>query len=278
MKKIAGLHIQIIIFSLITSVLTAVSNLLIENFFGLNVFSFGLWFVVPVGAFIIGMGGASGGFLACKYFNLMPTKLDALVLSLIAAFTMFLIYYLGYITLVLDDGVKASTVVDFYTYLDVVITKAHMSIGRALQHDTGEVGSMGYWLLALRFIGVLVGGFAIFANLKELTVCEECNVYYKKIAVKDNLLPTTEHAQMVYEKMKSGTVEDYAFALQETGKGDSDVKITFTLMRCPECKNELVTEEFFVKNKDKNFVELKDFRGKTNLPKDSNLSTIFYKV
>lgn len=277
MKKNGGLHIKIVLFALITSVLTAVANLLIENFFRINVFSFGLWFVLPVGAFIVGMGGASGGFLACKYFNLIPTKLDALVLSLVAAFTMFLIYYLGYITLVSDDGLKVSTVIDFYTYINFVVTKAHMSIGGALQHDAGEVGSLGYLLLALKFFGVLLGGFSIFTNLKELPVCDDCNVYYKKIAVKDNLLPSTEYAQTVYKKMKNGTVEDYASVLEETDKGDCDVKITFTLMRCPKCKDEFVREEFFVKNEDRSFVEVKDLNGKTRLPKDSNLALHFKK-
>ena len=121
-----GLHIQIVVFSLITSILTALANLLVENIVGINIFSFGLWFILPVGAVLIGMGGASGGFLACKYFNIMPSKIDALFLTAIAAFTMFLIYYLGYSTLVLDDGVLAKNVVDFYTYLDFIVTKSHM--------------------------------------------------------------------------------------------------------------------------------------------------------
>ena len=57
-----GLHIQIVVFSLITSVLTALANLLVENIVGINIFSFGLCFILPVGAVIIGMVGASGGF------------------------------------------------------------------------------------------------------------------------------------------------------------------------------------------------------------------------
>ena len=272
-----GLHIQIVIFALITSVLTALANLLVENIVGINVFSFGLWVIIPVGAVLIGMGGASGGFLACKYFNIMPSKLDAIALTLIAAFTMFLIYYLGYSTLVLDDGVLAKNVVDFGTYLDVVVTKAHMKVGRALNHDTGEVGSFGYWLLVIRFVGVLIGGFAIFASLKELPVCSDCDVYFKKIGVKENLQPNSDTAQTILDKIRSGTVEDYASAIESTGKGDCDVKIDFTLMRCPKCRSEMVTEEFFVKNKDKNFVAVKELNGKTLMPKDSIIPSLFAK-
>jgi len=275
MNKIGGLHIQITFFALITALLTALANLLIENWFGINVFSFGLFVVLPVGAVLIGMSGASGGFLACKYFNILPNRIDALVLTAIAVFTMFLIYYLGYITLVLDDGTKASNLVDFRTYLDLVITKAHMRIGRALNTDTGEVGSFGYWLLAFRFVGVLVGGFSIFINLKDLPTCMTCDVFYKKIAIKETFQANTEHAQEIYDKINSGLVDDYLYALQTTAKGDCDVKIKFTLMRCPKCKGEVINEEFFVKNKDKNFVQITELNGKTLLQKDSNIGELF---
>ncbi|MBU3638193.1 hypothetical protein [Polynucleobacter sp. AP-RePozz3-80-G7] len=277
MNRNDGLHIQIIAFALLTSVLTALANLLVENWFGINVFSFGLWFILPVGAVIVGMGGASGGFLACKYFNIKPNWLDALALAVIAAFTMYLIYYLGYITLLLEDGSKASDLVDFGTYLDVIVTKSHMRIGRALQNDTGEVGNFGYLLLAIKFVGVLLGGFAIFANLKSLAMCEKCGVYYKKIASKETSHATTNDAQAVYEKMNSGSIDDYKEALQTTAKGDCEAKIKFTLMRCPKCKDEYISEEFFVKGKDKNFVAVAGLTGKTNIPKDSDFQPLFQK-
>ena len=272
-----GLHIQIVVFSLITSVLTALANLLVENIVGINIFSFVLWFILPVGAVLIGMGGASGGFLACKYFNIMPSKIDALFLTAIAAFTMFLIYYLGYSILVLDDGVLAKNVVDFYTYLDVVVTKAHMKVGRSLSNDTGEVGSFGYWLLVIRFVGVLIGGFFVLATLKELPVCSDCDVYYKKIGVRENLQSNAETAQAILDQIKSGSEQEYASAIENTGKGDCDVKIDFTLMRCPKCQTEMVTEDFFVKNKDRNFVAVKELNGKTILPKDSIVTALFAK-
>lgn len=272
---IKRLHLKIVVFALITSVLTALANLALENIIGINVFSFGLWFIIPVGAVLIGMLGASGGFLACKYFNIIPTKLDAISLIIIAAFTMFLIYYLGYSTLVLDDGIMVKNVIDFWTYIDVVVTKAHMKLIGSRSTDTGEVGGFGYWLLVIRFVGVLIGGFAIFANLKALLVCGDCDVYFKKIAVRENFQPNAEYAQTIFEKINSGKVEDYASALDSTDKGDCDVKIDFTLMRCPKCQTNVVTEEFFVKNKNKNFVAVKELSGKTFLPKDSIVLALF---
>jgi hypothetical protein len=277
MNKNDGLHIQIIAFALLTSVLTALANLLVENWFSINIFSFGFWIVLPVGAVIVGVSGASGGFLACKYFNIKPNWLDALALTVVAAFTMYLIYYLGYITLILDDGRKASDLVDFKTYLDVVVTKSHMRVGRGLQNDTGEVGGFGYLLLVIKFVGVLLGGFLIFINLKALAMCEKCGVYFKKIASKETLHATTNDAQVIYEKMNSGVIDDYKDALKVSAIGDCEAKIKFTLMRCPKCKDEYISEEFFVKDKDKNFVAVTKLTGKTNIPKDLDLQPLFPK-
>jgi hypothetical protein len=40
----------------------------------------------------------------------------------------------------------------------------------------------------------------------------------------------------------------------------------------------MVTEDFFVKNKDRNFVAVKELNGKTILPKDSIITSLFKKV
>jgi hypothetical protein len=276
MNKTNSLHIQVLVFALITSTVTAFVNLLIENTIGIDIFSFGIFLIIPIGAILIGAAGASGGLLACLYFNIMPSKIDAIVLTAIAAFTMFLIYYLGYSTLVLDDGVLASEVVDFGTYLDLVVTKSQLILGRGLR-ETGEVGSFGYWLLAFKFLGVLLGGVGVFCILIGLPVCADCDAYFRKVSVKENMQPNVESAQVVFDKIKSGSEEQYASAVDSSVNGDCHVKIHFTLMRCPKCRSELVTEEFFIKNKENNFVAIEKLKGKTLLPKNSIVTSFFPK-
>jgi hypothetical protein len=277
----SSLHIAVIGFALVTSFLTALANLVVENMFGINVFSIGFWIILPAGALIIGAAGASGGLLACRYFHVKPNKLDALALIAIAALTMWLIYYLGFITMVLDDGRKVADYVSFSDYVDVVTTKSHMRVGRGAGTDTGEMGNFGYFKLAIEFVGVLLGGFAVFATLKSMAMCDVCNVYYKKIASKESALMNAIQAESVFGDLKSGDIDRYKTALAATysdlSKDENKIKFKFTLMRCPKCKDEFIKEECFAIGSNGNAKELTDFGGRTNLPKESAFELEFKK-
>lgn len=276
-----SLHLPVVGFAIVTSVLTALANLVIENITSINVFSFSLWLVVPVGAVFIGLGGASGGMLACRYFNIKPNFIDFIVLVLIGAATMYLIYYLGYITLVLDNGAKASDYVSFNDYVDVITTKSHLRIGRGAT-DTGEVGGFGYFLLITKFVGVLLGGFAVFALIKDFAMCNKCNVYYKKIATKESNLMSIEQGQDVLTKIREGTVESYKDAITlakkytDTAKDGTKIKVKFTLMRCPKCNDSFVTEKFSAMD-GASTKDLKEFDGRTNIPNGSDIAIEFKK-
>ena len=276
-NKNTKLHIKIILFSLVTALLTAVTNIFIDRTFSINVFSFWLWFVIPVGAVLVGVAGASGGFLACKYFKIIPSGSDATALVVVAALTMFMIYYLDFITLTLDSGAKVSEIVSFSEYMKIIATQTHMIHGRSLRHDTGALGGLGYGLLALEFVGVLMGGAAVLGTIKDGEICPECNVFLQNIGVKVNLQPTIMEAMSIHKRITSGDVDDYIYALEDKADCDSgDVMIKFTLMRCKKCGYECVTEKFSILDKKSNgFVEYKDLNGKTSLAKGSNISSLF---
>jgi hypothetical protein len=70
----------------ITCVLAASANLIVECLIGMEIFSFKLWFVIPVGAAAIGFLGTSGAILAARIFNARPTIGDLLCMVLVAAF------------------------------------------------------------------------------------------------------------------------------------------------------------------------------------------------
>lgn len=274
-----SVHPVVIGFAVITAFLTALANVLVENWFGISIFSFGFWVILPVGAVLIGACGASGGLLACRYFNVKPSVIDAVLLMAVGALTMWLIYFLGYATIVLDDGRKVSDIISFEEYFDFVVTKAHMRIGRTMS-DTGEVGSFGYVTLLIRFVGVLIGGFAVFGMLKSYPMCGKCNVYFKKIATKVSKPMTTEQAQEIYSHMKAGTEESYKHAIASlpstpTATEPGAATVTFTLLRCPKCKDELITEEFQIMNKSKNWVAVKDLSGRTAVPSGSSFESSF---
>jgi hypothetical protein len=211
-----------------------------------------VWLIIPVGAGIVGMLGASGAILAARYFNIVPTIIDAVFMVVIAAATMLLIYYLDYATLVLDDGRKASDLIDFASYVDLVLTKSHMRLGRAGQIDSGEVGQFGYWLAAIEFAGFLVGGGATFLFIKGMAQCGNCGSYLRKLKTKGTKELTFDETDKVIDLFNRGDIETVqgllAWAPRERKLDSKKAFITFDLLGCPKCKTEAITAKVQVFN------------------------------
>ena len=60
-----------------------------------------------------------------------------------------------------------------------MLTKTSYSLIR-FRTSTGEVGSWGYGIAFLQFLGFTIAGVAISAILKEKPFCKECSKYYSK--------------------------------------------------------------------------------------------------
>ena len=58
-----GFHVVVVTGALVTALLTALANVVIARTTTIDIFTFSLWFVIPVGALLIGAAGASGGQL-----------------------------------------------------------------------------------------------------------------------------------------------------------------------------------------------------------------------
>jgi hypothetical protein len=229
----------------ITCILAAVANVIVTRMIGLNIFTFKVWFVIPVGAVGVGMLGASGAILAARYFHIQPTIIDAMLMVLVAAATMGLIYYLDYVTFVLDDGRKASDLVGFASYLDLILTKAHMRVGRG-NVDTGEVGQMGYALAGIEFVGFLIGGAATFFFIKGLPRRADCGSYLRKLKTKKTKELTFDEASKIIELFKTGNlptvqgVMAWAPPDRTLDRKSEKALIVFNLLGCPKCKTEVI--------------------------------------
>jgi hypothetical protein len=262
-------RIAVLVSGAATCLLTALANLLVERWTNFSIFSMSIWVVIPVGAVLVGAAGASGAVLACRYFNFKPAALDFIAMVGMAAATMVLIYYLGYSTLVLDGGQRASDVVSFAQYFDVVVTKAHMRLGRGMT-DTGEVGQFGYVLAAIQFAGFLVGGAAVFFWLRGMPMCEECSLYFKKIARKTVGPMSLPEAEAALKALRSGDLDTYKSGLtatssEATPKKERKAKLSVTLLNCPGCNKERVTETIEVNN-GKEWKEVKNLGRSANVP------------
>lgn len=240
-------HLLLLIAMAITCLLAAIANVIIARTIGINFFTMKVWLVIPIGAGLVGMLGASGAFLAARYFNIVPTILDAAVMVVIAAATMVLIYYLDYATLVLDDGRRrASDLINFTSYVDLVLTKSHMRVGRAGQIDTGEVGQLGYALAIIEFVGFLVGGAATFLFIKGMARCGGCGSYLRKLKTKRTKELTFDEAGKVIDLFNRGDLDTMqsllAWAPPERKLGNSDkALVVFDLLGCSKCKTEAIT-------------------------------------
>jgi hypothetical protein len=231
----------------ITCLLAAVANVIVTRMVGLNIFTVKVWLIVPVGAVGLGMLGASGAILAARYFNIQPTIIDAMLMVVVAAATMVLIYYFDYATFVLGDGRRATDLVDFATYLDLILTKTHMRMGRGGGVDTGEVGQMGYYLAGIEFLGFLIGGAATFFFIRGLWRCADCGSYLRKLKTKKTKELTSEEASTVIELFKAGDLETvqklmaWAPPKRTLDRKDQKVLILFNLFGCPKCKAEVIS-------------------------------------
>jgi hypothetical protein len=242
-------HLAILIGIVITSVIVAVANVVIARITGINVFSYKIWFVIPAGAGMVGFVAACGGLLAARLFHAKPNWFDAVAMAVSAAATMFLIYYLDYITMVLDDGKKVADLISFEDFVSVSLTKAHMHIGRGA-HDVGEVGNAGYLLAIAEFVGFLLGGLITFTFTTAMPRCVVCNSYLRKLKKKQTSELLDEEIAPLIEVLREGDIDGVTQALawktpvgRKLKKSERRWILTYNLLGCPKCQNEQIASK-----------------------------------
>lgn len=253
-------HAVLFVAMVITCLLAAAANVAITRLIDLNLFTFKLWFVIPVGAIGMGILAASGAIIAARTLHIVPTRADAVLIVVIAAATMVLIYYGDYATLTLDNGRKVADMVSFGTYVDLMLTKTHMRIGTT-RVDTGEVGVFGYALGAIEFAGFLLGGAAAFGIIKGLPRCAECGSYQRKLKTKKSKEMTFDEAGKVIDTFRSGDLKavqrafEWAPPERTFDRKAEKAVVIFNLLACPKCSTEAVTAKVNAFNgKEWNFV------------------------
>jgi hypothetical protein len=230
--------------TVVTCLLAVIANVLVLRMLGINFFTLKKNFIVPAGAFGCGMMGASGAFLAARYFNIRPTVADAPAMMVVAAATMALIYYLDYMTLVFADGRRASDLVDFSTYVDIALTKLNVWTGRVDEMDISALGRWAYALVADEFLGVLAGGATIFGILLELPRCARCEAYLRKLKTKKSPKLTFDEAKGLLEMFRTGdraAIEEVIGWIAPARRlGVERAVFNFALHGCPVCNAETV--------------------------------------
>ncbi|WP_395015335.1 hypothetical protein [Dongia sp.] len=264
---------------LVTSLITAAIVALIEHYTGFGIFSFSLWFVIPVGAICTGIAAASGYYFGSLYFHIRPNALLLAQMVIVAGLTAILIYYVQYATLVLDDGRRVSDYLSFGDYLDIVLTSAHYRVGRALQADVGEVGDYGYALAALQFIGFLLGGFAIGGFLLGHPTCTKCGKYLRVLARSQKLFGGANEISAYRGALFSSPLNSPEFA--ELAKAKHKAKIVkgswqmnLMVRGCSDCKSQTFSSNCQVFDGD-NWKSVDELNQNALIPDDVDLRHVF---
>lgn len=230
-----------------SSLITAGFIFLVYRETGFNLFTLTFWVIVPVGALFTGFAAASGYYLGAKLFNHKPDLIMFINIVIVAGTTQFLIYYFEYFTMVLDDGTKVKNLLDFPTYLKIMLTKA--KYGLVSTSSGVEVGYFGYVIAFVQFIAFLVGGVCVFAWLATISYCAACNKYSKSIFSKIILFSDKDTFTPFYEELISvPSLSPKYFLLLK--RQDEDVKnsqgccfrLKVKLIQCPNCKGEKILE------------------------------------
>lgn len=164
-----------------TSVATAMALVYIENQFGVAVYSWSLWIVVPVGAILAGLIASTGYYAGARWFHHRPNSLFLVNVIVISLSTYVMLNWMQYTTLDVD-GVPASEILSFGEYLDTSIQATSITSYRHGRQtgNTGTLGLWGYALAGLDVIGFAVGGFLVYAALDASAYCETCCRYLKR--------------------------------------------------------------------------------------------------
>ena len=232
---------------LVTSVLTALAVVVVSRMTGFNLFTFSIWVVVPFGAILVGFAAASGYYFGSLYFHKRAGLSLLLQMVVIAGLTQIPIYYMGYSTLVLDDGRRVSDYIPFGQYLDISITSAHYRNAHG-EIDKDEIGSFGYWLAAFKFVGVLVGGLGVYGLLRTMPVCLTCNMYLRPLSTREKSFPDADSASPYYDVLFLHPVDGPEFAALIRSDAKSKAKkgaltVTTNLHGCPKCKSQMIEEK-----------------------------------
>ena len=162
--------------SAITTVLTAGLVYWIEDKTRFSLYRFTFWFIMPAGAFICGVAGASGAFFGSRVLNARPGKHLAALVAADSLLMFFSVNWLEY-SLAQVHGLRLHDEVSFATYLAYMLS--HASIN-TMGLFSASIGWGGYFFALLDFVGFFFGARSLLAGLSKLPYCEKCDLFFRK--------------------------------------------------------------------------------------------------
>ena len=177
-----GLSVELLISvaGVATSGATVALDLVLQRGLDLELLSLTLVALLPAGAILGGMAGASGYYVAARATDSLPSRRMLLEMLAIALSTWFLAQWLAYALLRFPNGAAVRDVLPFWDYFR--LKTEHMRLAFENQNGTPigrtrELGRWGYVQELLQVLGFLAGGLMMFLALRRIEACEPCGRY-----------------------------------------------------------------------------------------------------
>lgn len=263
----------------VTSVLTAAIVFAIHQLTGVNVFTYTLSFIIPIGAILTGMLSVSGYYFAARHFNTKPGVGFFVQMILVGVATQVLIYWSEYTAYMRDlSAIEASEGVRFFEYLTTSLTEARYQVGRRLD-DTVVVGQYGYALAIMQLIGFVLGAVAVYIVLRRQPMCQSCNVYMKPRVKKRHIFANEDDFWLYYNNIRDLDTRSTLFAdmvkVSHTSKVyNGSYRLDDTLYACPDCSQQLIQHLVAVRKRDF-WTPLPPLKRQVYLPRGENLENVY---
>ena len=233
---------------LCTMVLVSVFFAWIHYLTGFNLFTFSIWFVLPVGAVLIGALAASGYYFGAVFFNIRPTVFLLIQIVIVTLLCNILIFYLEYQSYINLPNTNYNLL--FSKYLDIRITHARYFIGRiSLGFSTGKVGTIGYLISFLHFLGFILGGLICYAVLAVKPYCKKCYRYFSDSVYAnlkfDSYKEMFDYSEQLFqqpidhEKIKSYVERSKSAGNDEKKRFEFEIKV----QSCKKCFSIFISED-----------------------------------
>lgn len=238
----AAKTVGITIFGLVTSMLTAVILFLLEAFAHFAVYSFMLWFIIPVGAIAAGFVAASGYYIGGRLMQYRPDRILFFNVIVVSVLTFVALNFLLYIFSTIN-GRAVAEMMSFPQYLHESITNLQMTMGRSSSSTPLSLGVMGYGIVALQIVGFAVGGLIVYGMLDSVPHCDRCLRYLDKVAKQVRSSADAGEFQTslkrVKEEIEAGSlanaIAEHRVSGAEKMQKDHQLRSFLRIERCKQC-------------------------------------------
>jgi len=236
----------------------------IEDTTTFNLCSLTLFWLLPVGAILVGMAANSGYYFMTRWTHRMVDRYDFFGMTLLSAFGICAIYYIEYHFLVIQSGLGDE--IGFWDFFKLVTesTEYRVRVGKIIPGRLPSLGWFNYVMVFVHFIGFLLGGAVTFLLIKASDICKPCSKYMVKVQAIKVFFGSLQSYLGYASRLGALDPENPNFLSDLVEKEskipvkhEQAVRYTWTYKKCPSCNAAILKGEGNIRD-GKEWKDLKD--------------------